>query len=53
MIESAFFLRIAGSLPADGVDFVDEKDAGSENPGQREHVTDSSGTKADIYFDEF
>ena len=34
-----------GSLAADGVDFVDEEDAGGVLPGQVKHVSDS-GTRA-------
>ena len=58
LVEGIFRLRLtanvsASSLPSDGVDFVDEQDAGGVLTGHGEHVTDTGRTHAHKHLEEF
>ena len=56
LVEGVFGLRLASDvssapLPADGVDLVDEENAGRVFPGHGEHVSNSGGTDADEHLE--
>ena len=57
LVQSVLRLRLApnissASLPADGVDLVDEEDAGCVLSGHGEHVADTGRTHADKHLEE-